>query len=230
LRKRILVTGASSGIGRAAAIELAESGHEVVLVSRREDLLKEVAQECGGAEYVPWDLSDLSTIPALIEQVKKKDRYPVLINAAGVASFGRYAENDWADIESQVVVNQLSPMRLIHAILPWMLEVGGGQIVNVLSRVANQVMPYAAAYSTSKAGLLMLGNTVSAEYRRQGIKVTSLLPGAVDTPLWDAMESHPERADMIPVEVVAETISDLVNRPHTHNVDELVLTPTKGIL
>lgn len=230
MKKRIIVTGASSGIGRAAAIELSKAGHELVLVARREAALKEVAQECGGAEVVVSDLSDLSAIPALIEKLKKADRYPVLINSAGIGKFNLYKDLDWANIEATILINQLSPMRLIHSILPWMLEAGGGQIINVLSRVATQVMPGASAYSASKAGLLILANTISQEYRREGIKMTNLLPGAVDTPIWDGMSSHPDRADMIPMEVVGEVIADLVNRPLNHNVDELMITPVKGIL
>jgi len=228
--KKIVITGASSGIGRATAIQLSKSKHDLVLIARREDVLKEVAAECGGATVIAADLSKLDDIPGIVGQIRTEGVYPVLVNAAGTGVFDKYANLDWADIEAQITINELSPMRLIHAILPWMLEEGGGQIVNVLSRVASQVMPGCAAYGASKAGLLMLGNTVAQEYRREGIKVTSLLPGAVDTPIWDGMTGHPDRADMIPVQVVAETIADLIDRPHTHNVDELTLMPTKGIL
>lgn len=230
MKKRIIVTGASSGIGRSAAVELGKSEHDLVLVGRRQDVLNEVAYECGGATVIVADLSDLASIPSVIDMVRAPGVYPVLINSAGVGEFNKFAKLDWASIEAQVVVNQLSPMRLIHEVLPWMLEEGGGQIVNVLSRIASQVMPGCSAYGASKAGLLMAAKTVAQEYRREGIKVTNLLPGAVDTPIWDGMTGHPERSDMIPVEVVGQTIADLVNRPHSHNVDELILMPTKGIL
>jgi len=230
LTKRILITGASSGIGREAALALAGKGHELLLLGRREDALASLIDECREGTAVPFDLGDIEGIPGLVSSLRADGRYPVLVNSAGIGGFGLAAELDWAVVEQQIRINQLAPMRLTQAMLPWMLEAGGGQILNVLSIAATSVLAGCSAYGTSKAALLMFGKVVSAEYRRKGIKVTNLMPGATDTPIWDGSEGGPDRSQMIPSDVVGATIANVIERPHTHNMDELVLMPTFGIL
>lgn len=233
MTKRVIVTGASSGIGRATALELAKSGHSLVLVARREDLLDSVGWECAnlGVKVSTYaaDITSVETAAALLLNAYAPDFYPVLVNCAGLGVFGDFAQMDWKDIDAQIAVNFTAPTRLIYALLPWMLENGGGQIINVLSMAAERVLPGAAAYSASKAGLLMMGKVISEEYRRQGIRITSILPGATDTPIWDGT-THLDRNDMIPCEAVAEAIANLVDAPLAYNVDEITIMPPKGVL
>jgi NAD(P)-dependent dehydrogenase (short-subunit alcohol dehydrogenase family) len=232
MRRRAIVTGASSGIGRATALLLAQAGCEVVLAARREDLLKEACAECGPqASFVVADMTSADDCRRLIRIARERgEAYPVLVNAAGIAEFGPFAETPVDDFERQVRVNLLGPAYCCHAVIPWMLENGGGQIINVLSVAARHVFPGSSAYGTSKAALYWLGKSIAADYRKDGIRVTSLLPGATDTPLWDDKELTPSRAEMMPARAVAETILDLVAMPPDRNVDELLLMPPKGIL
>ena len=106
----------------------------------------------------------------------------------------------------------------------------GGQIIIGLSVAAVHVCPGSAGYATSKAALHMLGKVIAQDYRGEGIRVTSLLPGSVDTPLWEGKEWTPPKSDMLPVTAVAEAIRDLVLMPLDRNIDELHLMPPKGIL
>ncbi len=186
----------------------------------------------GSVRIVPTDLSSVDGCRDLIRIAEEvgSGRYPILINAAGVAHFGPLADLTAEEVLDQLQVNLRAPTLLCHAVLPWMLRSGGGQIINVLSVTAGQTFSGTSVYSAAKAGLLMLGKVIAADYRKQGIRVTAILPGAVDTPLWNDKSFVPDRAAMLPVSAVADAIGDLVTMPMDRNVDELLLMPPKGFL
>jgi 3-oxoacyl-[acyl-carrier protein] reductase len=234
MKRLAIVTGASSGIGLAVARLLATQDCELVLASRRQGPMEELASSIPTAKIriVPTDVTDIDACRDLVRMAEEigTDRYPVLINAAGVAHFGPFADLTTEQVLEQLQVNLRAPTLLCHAALPWMLRLGGGQIINVLSVTAGQTFSGTSVYSAAKAGLLMLGKVIAADYRKQGIRVTSILPGAVDTPIWDDKSFVPDRASMLPVAAVAEAIRDLVVMPHDRSVDELLLMPPKGFL
>jgi 3-oxoacyl-[acyl-carrier protein] reductase len=178
------------------------------------------------------DLHDSLSCWDLIQYARSLDgeAYPILVNSAGTAEFGDFATVFAPHIEEQLRVNLLAPMLTTHAAIPWMLEHKGGQIINVLSIAAIETLPGSAIYTAAKAGLLAFGKVIAAEYRGQGVKVTSLIPGAIDTPLWDSQGSSPLRSEMLPKEALAEAIRDLIVLPHDRNVDEIHLLPPKGVL
>lgn len=227
--KRAIVTGASSGIGRAAAVELAKAGVELVLAARSEDKLEALRAEIGGT-CVKTDVRDEKACIDLIQRAKSLGpAYPVLINAAGVGYFGAYGSQPFGQSREMFEANFVGPAILIHEALPWMLE-GGGQIINVLSVTVAHTLRGASAYSASKAALQALGRGIAADYRAKGVRVTNFAPGAVDTPIWDASEFAPNRAEMIPVAAIGAAIRDLVLMPLDRNVDEMLIMPQKGIL
>lgn len=229
---RAIITGASSGIGEAAARLLVAEGIEVVLAARRIKVLETLAEELGPlAHAFPADVADRDACLALIDFARGLGpARPVLVNNAGIAEFGDFASMPLENIERQIQVGLLGPLYLTHAVVPWMLEEGGGHVVNVLSVTATQVFGGAAGYGTAKAGLYMLGRVISAEYRRKGVRVTSILPGATDTPLWDGQGFVPNREEMLPASAVAEAIRDMVLLPADRNVDEIHLLPPFGVL
>lgn len=234
--KRVIVCGASSGIGRSTALALAAPDVELVLAARRRQLLEGLAAECEakGARTVVHasDVTQFTDCEELVRTASAMpgECQPVLVNSAGVADFGDFASSDVTNLESQIRTNLIGPLFACRAFVPWALQVGSGQVVNVLSIAAAMALPGAAVYSASKAGVLMLGKTLAAEYRKQGLRVTNILPGATDTPIWEGKEFIPPREDMLSVVAVAEAIRDIVLMPEDRNVDELVLMPPKGIL
>ncbi|MBX3110825.1 MAG: SDR family NAD(P)-dependent oxidoreductase [Fimbriimonadaceae bacterium] len=236
MSSRVVITGATGGIGREAALALAKDGHSLVLVSRRLDRLVELAQDClragaRSADAAALDLADRATGPRVADHVQALGAGDiVLVNVAGVAAFGPFHELSIDEHLRQIEVNLVGLVSVTHALLPQMLESGGGQIINVLSIAAQTTFPHSEAYSASKAGAHAFGKSLSASYRSQGLRVTSLFPGATDTPLWDTQAGSPPREDMLTAQSVGQVVRDLVKLPRDRVVDEMTITPPKGVL
>lgn len=224
---RLLVTGASSGIGRAVAEAMAGDA-ELYLFARRADLLSEVAEATGGVPVV-GDVGNIEDCRRLVAAAVGESEL-CLVNAAGSAAFGSFHELASDALHDQIRSNLVGTINACHAAIPEMLRVGKGQIVNVLSIAARHVFPGAAAYAAAKAGALMFTQVLNAEYRRLGVRCTAVLPGSVDTPIWEGQGFVPERGDMLQPEAVAEAIRDLLLMPRDRSVDEVVLMPPKGVL
>lgn len=233
--KQVLITGASSGIGAETAILLAEHGYELILTARRDHLLRELALKCEElgalrADAIAGDILDVAVNPRLADLLKGEGEI-VLVNNAGVAEGGGYAESDWTGIEKQMATNLLGPMAVTRAVLPSMLAAGRGLIVNVASIAARTVFPGSAVYSASKAGLVQFGACIREEYRRHGIRVTNILPGATDTPIWGGDTGQgPPREKMLRARAVADAIAWVVAQHPDRVVEEMTVTPPDGVL
>ncbi len=175
-----LVTGASSGIGRAFVRALAKDGTCVVAVGRRRDRLEELASEFGETkiEPLPADLTDteqLSVVEArLVDPGRPVD---LLINCAGFGTQGRFAELPLDDEDRQIRLNVLALARLTRVALPEMLERRHGAVINVSSVAGHQPIPLWATYSASKAFVTTFSRALAAEVRGTGVRVMVLLPG-----------------------------------------------------
>jgi len=234
MMKSVLITGASSGIGAELALILARQGHNLILTARRDHLLRELTTRCesegaGSVKFIVGDVCAVAANPKLIDFMRS-DGEPVLVNNAGMAQFGSYAETSWEQHESQIQTNLLGTMKITHAVLPTMLAAGSGQIINVLSVAAKHVFSGAAVYSATKAGILQFGNSLREEYRKSGIRVTNIIPGATNTPLWDGQGFSPPTEKMLSAVSVAHTIADIIALPADRMVEELTITPPDGIL
>lgn len=232
MKRVILITGASSGIGKEVALQLDNADNTLVLTGRDSHRLAEVGSKIKLAEVtlVEGDITSPGVRERLIHELNRYDKYPVLINVAGIASFGEISTQSLDDITAQMRVNFEAPSDLIRQFIPGASTRGGGQIINVLSIVNRMQLPGSAAYAASKCALEAFTKTVAIEHRKQGIRVTQVIPGAVDTPIWDGMKFQPNRKEMIPAERVATIIRQVVESPADHTVDEVVLTPLKGLL
>jgi 2-keto-3-deoxy-L-fuconate dehydrogenase len=180
--RRVLVTGAGAGIGRAIALRLAAEGAHVVATSRTADTLADVSGP--SIEVVALDVTDRA---AVVETVGAAGPLDVLVNCAGYVHTGTVldcAEEDWA---ASLDTNVTAAFRTIRAALPAMLECGEGAIVNVAS-VASSVTGVAnrAAYGASKAALVGLTKAVARDFIRQGIRCNALCPGTTLSPSLEA--------------------------------------------
>jgi NADP-dependent 3-hydroxy acid dehydrogenase YdfG len=230
-----VVTGAGRGIGRAIAEGLAAEGASVVLASRTTSDLEHVATsvERAGARAlaVPTDVSDDHAVQRLIERATETfARIDILVTAAGVASFGAVADAAPRDWDAMLAVNLRGVMTCCRAVLPAMLAQGRGTIINVASIAASRAIPGAAAYTATKAGVVGWSRVLAEELRAGGVRVGVLLPGAVDTPLWDAIPGGPDRARMLRPEDVARAAVLVASLPPGATLEEVRLLPAGGIL
>ena len=189
--KRILITGASSGIGEAGAEKLARAGAKVVVVARRQELLDAVAARItaagGDARALPCDLSDLDAIDELVATLEKDlGGIDILINNAGRSIRRPLAESldRWHDVERTMALNYFSPLRLIRGLAPGMRERGDGHIINVSTwGVLNESSPLFSVYNASKAALTAVSRVIETEWSRDGVHSTTLFYPLVKTPM-----------------------------------------------
>ncbi len=186
--KRALVTGATSGIGRATAEALASEGATVVLSGRDQARGAEVAEAIeragGKAQFISADLSAPSEVAALADRAGEID---ILVNNAGVFPGGATHEIDEATFETTFDVNVKAPFFLTAAIAPRMAQRGEGAIINVTTMVAEFGMAGLSVYGASKAAAALLTKAWAAEYGPQGVRVNAVSPGPTRTPGTAAM-------------------------------------------
>ncbi|OBF24278.1 short-chain dehydrogenase [Mycobacterium kubicae] len=189
--KRILLTGASSGIGEAAAGQLASLGATVVVVARRKDLLDAVADRIttagGAAISLPCDISDMDAVDALVGEVHDRiGGVDILINNAGRSIRRPLAESleRWHDVERTMVLNYYAPLRLIRGLAPGMLERGDGHIINVATwGVLSEASPLFSVYNASKSALSSVSRIIETEWGHRGVHSTTLYYPLVATPM-----------------------------------------------
>ncbi|MCG5434337.1 SDR family oxidoreductase [Mycobacterium sp. MYCO198283] len=193
--KRVLVTGAASGIGRATALRLAAAGAVLFLTDRDEaGLARTVADAEALGAAVPahraFDVSDHDQVEAFAADVQAEHpSMDIVMNIAGVSAWGtvsRLSHDQW---RRMIDVNLMGPIHVIEAFVPQMVAAGrGGHLVNVSSAAGLVALPWHAAYSASKYGLRGLSEVLRFDLARHGIGVSVVVPGAVDTPLVRTVE------------------------------------------
>ena len=176
--KRVLLTGASSGIGAAAAEKLAAEGATVIAVARREHLLaklvERVAARGGNAIAVPTNLADMDAVDALVQAVGQVD---ILINNAGRSIRRPLMESleRWHDVERTMTLNYYAPLRLIRGFAPGTIERGDGHVINVSSwRVLPESTPLFGVYNASKAALSAVSRVIETELAELGVHSTTI--------------------------------------------------------
>jgi NAD(P)-dependent dehydrogenase (short-subunit alcohol dehydrogenase family) len=186
--KTALVTGSTSGIGRATAEALARDGATVIVTgrdaARGEQVVAAIAAEGGHARFVQADLASAPSVARLAEEVGDVD---ILVNNAGVLPFGPTHEIDESTFDAAFDSNVKAPYFLTAKLAPRMAANGGGSIINVTTMVANFGMAGMSAYGASKAAANLLTKAWAAEYGPQGVRVNAVSPGPTQTPGTAAM-------------------------------------------
>lgn len=231
--KKAIVTGASSGIGKEVALRLLKAGTQVSLVSRNpEHILSELPAGSNAKSYA-IDLGDVSQVAIKMQAiVAEMGGVDILINNAGMAYIGELIDMPLPEWQKLLDLNLTSVFQCLQAVLPTMRSQKSGTIINVASIAGKQGFPNWGAYCASKFALLGLTQAIAAEEQPYGIKVMSICPGSVDTPLWDTLgDKVPpsfNRAAMLRPATVADSIMTLINLPADAMINDLVLMPNAG--
>jgi short-subunit dehydrogenase len=220
----VVITGASSGIGRVTARRFAEEGASLVLVARRARMLEEAADECRArgvdAVAVPGDVAEPADMQrAADEAMRRFGAIDVWVNNAGVMMFGRFEDTPMDDFRRVLETNLFGVVNGTRAALPYMIRRNKGVIINNASIVGHLGQPYSAAYVTSK--FAVRGFTVALRQElsdRPGINVCAVLPSSIDTPLWQHAANYTGRAlrafrPASDPAIVADAIVSLAERP-----------------
>ncbi|CAN5824572.1 N/A [soil metagenome] len=222
-----LVTGATRGIGAAAAAALSSAGARVVRVARAFPAGQDV-------RYLDLtcDLTDPIQVETLAARVIGVEGVPaVVVSNAGGFLLQPLERTTPADFDGQVALNLRGPFLLARAFLPLMRDVGTGSFISVGSVADHTGLPENAAYAASKYGLRGLHETLAAEYRGTGVRLTLISPGATDTAIWDTIQPEgrpgfPSRAAMLRPADVADAILFAATRPDHVHVDWIRLQPS----
>lgn len=236
-KQRALITGASSGIGKATALAFAKAGIDVALVSRTKEKLEAVAsaiQQTGAkAKAYPLNLAQISQVQEEISAIAT-DFGPIdiLVNNAGMGYTGTLSQTPLSDWLQVMNLNLTSVFQCTLGILPMMRVQKKGTIINVASVAGQQAFASWGAYCVSKAGLIALSKTFALEERDHGIRVTAICPGAVNTELWDTetVNHNFDRSSMLTPEIVAQSILHTALLPEQAVIEELTLLPSAGVL
>jgi NADP-dependent 3-hydroxy acid dehydrogenase YdfG len=238
--KWVLITGASSGFGSAAALAFAAEGAKLLLGARRLENLKTVAAEArkagaAEAEFQFLDVSKTKSVDDFVQWARKKtDRVDVLINNAGGAlGMDTVAEGQDADWETMMQTNVLGVLRMTRAVLPLIPRDAGGSIINIGSYAARTAYEGGAAYCAAKAGELQITRALRLELNGTGIRVSTVDPGLAKTDFslvrfkGDAARAQKVYDGTHPLiaEDVAEILVWVAGRPPHVNIDELVVKP-----
>lgn len=227
-RKVVLITGGSSGIGKATAAALVHSPDVLVAICGRsaeklQAAINEMKPDGAAFQAVQADVTLSQEVDALIASVLGKfGRIDVLVNSAGAGYLGAFAETTEETMDRLWNVNVKGAMRVTQAVLPGMVERKAGQIINLCGVLGVKTIANAALYCATKHALVGFGSALAQEFKRSSIRVTSLCCSGVDSPFWEGVPGKP-RAEMLlkPEEVAAEIVS-LIRQP-AHVITNQVL-------
>jgi short-subunit dehydrogenase len=226
--KVVFITGASSGIGRAAALAFARQGDHVAGMARRVDRLQELADEINRlpaphGDFLPvtGDVTDAAAVQEAVQQtVVRFGRIDVAVANAGLGQRGAVADAEWADLETVLRTNIDGVMHVIRAVVPPMRTQGGGQIITISSVVATLVSPYAAIYAASKAFVSSLAASLRIELEADKISITDIFVGRTNTEFDEKRRGAGKRSagglpTMTPEKVAEALVKAADKRPKT---------------
>ena len=235
MNKVVWITGASTGIGFEIAKVFAKSGFIVVATARRKSRLVSLVNEIRFAGHEAYAFvcdvrSERSIISTKKKILEKCGTIDILINNASITTFKSFADTKPPEFDDILKTNLRGSYLTARAILPIMMKKKRGQIINVLSVAAHTVFTNSAAYSASKAGMLAMFNVLRAEVRKYNIKITNIMPGATDTPMWSPASRQKYSSRMMTAKDIADITFHAANQPKKVVIEDIIIKPIKGDL
>ena len=230
--KTAVVTGASSGIGKAVAQRLVDAGARVALVGRSEDRLREAASGWPDGSWLtlPCDVRDSAAVQAMAASAEQEmGCVDILVNSAGifkVASLTELDDETWRDLWETNVNGTIFPTR---ALLPGMLERGLGYVVIISSVAAHRGYAGMTGYGATKHAVTGFARALTTEVRRQGVRVVNAFIGPVVTPIWEGASPPLPPEEMLTAEEVADAIVSAMTLSDKQVIEDLLLLPQGGL-
>lgn len=226
----IWITGANSGIGKAAAKEFASVGCNIFASARRVNELEKLKEEIGDlqVEVYPCNVASQTNVSQTFKKITAE--YPIncLINNAGVTSFKSAEDNSIKEINEIINTNLLGSIYTIKSVLPHFKENGDGTIINVLSFATEKIFTNSSAYTASKIGLKGYTKVLREEVRDYNIRVINVIPGAIETPMWSREVREKEEGRMMNTESIARIMVSAFLHKDNVVTEEIVVRPISG--
>lgn len=236
MKKCILITGASSGIGLATAHTLAQQGHTVIASARRAEALTALEKEYPNRVFAfPADVCDVEAMKALVQYaIERGNKLDVLINNAGLGIFDPLPEGKLEDWHTMIDVNIKGLLNATHAAIPALRE-SRGAIINLTSVAAHNVFPNSGVYCATKHAVLAISESLRLELGTE-IRITSISPGSVHTEFIDQTKNEELLknykdyfASGLKAQDIADQIAHVVNAPENTVISEIIIRPNKAV-
>ncbi len=230
----IWITGASSGIGKAVAIEFAKIGCNVFISARRANELERLKDEAGkkgeNIYAFPCNVASSANVDQTLKKISSEFEIDCLVNNAGITSFKSAEENSVNEINDIINVNLLGSIYSIKAVLPKFVKNNSGTIINILSFAVKKTYTNSSAYTASKMGLLGYSNSLREEVRKHNIRVINIIPGATETAMWSKEVRSEKGERMMSPDSLAHIIVSAYLQKDNLVTEEIVLRPVTGDL
>jgi NADP-dependent 3-hydroxy acid dehydrogenase YdfG len=234
--KNILITGASSGIGKECARQLNLPDHHLILIGRNKERLSELCNTLSSAEFHVCDVSRYNEVKLLSEHLTEKQiEIDVLINNAGIGYFNPLSTGSIEEWQEMIQTNITGVAHVIHAFLPSLLR-QYGHVINLGSLASHQVFPNSGIYCATKHAVLAISESLRIEFPGK-LRVTTISPGSVDTPF--IMQTRNEEmlkqykdyfASGLPASLVAQQIVHAIQAPRTSVISEIIIRPSRPVV
>lgn len=232
IKTGIWITGASSGIGKAAAIEFARTGGKVYVSARRltelERLNKELSKEKLSVEILPCNVASSHNVDQTVKKIYADGKIDLLINNAGITSYKAAEDNSIQEINDIININMLGSIYCTRYMLPHFIKQGGGTIINILSTAVKDIFTESTAYTASKMGLLGYMKVLREEVRKYNIRVINITPGATETPMWPSEVRKEKGERMMTGEDLARIMVWAYLQKNNAVLEEITVRPIQG--
>ncbi len=231
--KKIIITGASKGIGKAIADEILDLEAEIILLASKIESFDSSLGNRQNIKLYSADFSDALSVENVLEKINSENGTPdIIINNAGIGVFRNFAELSQDEIRKMMEVNYFAPIRIVQYFLKEMMERKSGNIVNILSVTAQTNYQRSSVYGASKSALLETMKTLRLEVRQSGVRIINVLPGATATTIWRPKVIEDFGWKMLSPMAVAGTVLSNLDLCISNNqtIEEIILRPDLGDL
>jgi len=235
MNRVVWITGASTGIGFELAKVFAKSGYIIIATARRKSRLVSLVNEIRFAGHEAYAFvcdvrSERSIISTKKKILEKCGTIDILVNNASITAFKSFIDTKPPEFDDIIETNLRGSYLMARTVLPIMMKKKRGHIINILSVAAHTIFTNSSAYAASKAGMLAMFNGLRSEVRKFNIKVSNIMPGATDTPMWSIAARQKYSSRMMTPREVAEITIHIANQPKKVVIEDVVIKPIKGDL